>query len=318
MSSATVSRVITGSRPVAPESAAQVRAAIELLGYEPNRLARSLRTQRTQVWGLIISDIRNPFFTDVVRGVEDVASGSDHSLVLCNSDEDLDKERAYLELIARERMAGAIIVPADSTHSDLSMLPAQGIPVVTIDRHATGLEVDSVELDSENAAREAVAHLLEGNRRVACITGPESTSTGASRLAGYRRALADAGITEDPDLVHDGHFREAGGRAAAEALLRLGEPPDAIFCANNVMTLGCLRALAEHGVRIPDDIAVVGFDETEWARLVQPPLTTVAQPTYEMGEVAGELLLDRVRGGAGPPRHVTLEASLVVRESSRR
>lgn len=317
VSAATVSRVVSGSRAVNPVLAERVQTAVAELGYEPNRLARGLRTQRAQVWGLVISDIRNPFFTDMVRGIEDAASESDHSLVLCNSDEDLDKERGYLDLIASERMAGAILAPADSGRTDPAGLLAHGIPVVTVDRRLTSADLDAVVVDSVGGSEDAVTHLVDqGYRRIGCITGPATTTTGAERLEGYRRALARARIHVEPELIRIGDFKETSARRAAIELLGLADPPEAIFCANNLMTLGMLRALSESAVRIPDDVAVAAFDDPEWAPLVEPPITSVAQPVYEMGRKAGELLLGRINGDRSPARTIRFRPTLRIRASS--
>lgn len=316
VSTATVSRVLNGARTVDAELAQRVNAAVRELGYKPSGVARSLRRARTTVLCLIISDIRNPFFTDVVRGIEDHASAAGYSLVLCNADEDVDKEAAYLDLVVAERMAGVIISPS-STRTRLAPLLERGIPAVAIDRRVHD-PVDAVVVESTQASRGATAHLLEaGYRRVACVTGPADVTTAVERLEGWRAAHEDAGVPVDESLVRRADYMEGGGQAAARELLALDDPPDAFFVANSLMAVGVLTALEEAGRSVPDT-GLVCFDDPSWARLMHPALTAVGQPTYELGRRAAELLAARIDGSAQPPRHVMLEPELRVRDSSTR
>lgn len=318
VSPATVSRVLNGDQRVAQALHDRVIKAAETLGYRPNSQARSLRTQATKVLGLIISDIQNPFFTALVRGVEDAASERDYSVVLANADEDLAKERRYLEVTAAERMAGVILSPASTKDTRLDLLIDLGIPVVVIDRRIRSVEVDSVTVNNQKAAKEAVAHLIAaGCRRIGVISGPTEISTASDRLAGYRAALRTAGIPFDPALVARADFRVEGGRVATRALLALPKPPDGLFVTNNLMMVGALEALAETGVTFPDDIVLAGFDEMSWAGLA-PPITLIEQPTYEIGRRAADLLLRRISGEKFPPQRIVLPAALRVRKSSQR
>lgn len=315
VSPATVSRVLNGTSPVSSERAARVRAAATELGYQPFGPARALRRQRTSLWAAIVADVENPFFTAVIRGVEDGALESGHRLVLCNTDEDVAKEAAYVDIAVADGMAGVIIAVADNRRSSLEPLLQAGIPVVAIDRRPKLDGIDSVVVDNRLGAAQATAHLLAGGAgRVACITGPARISTAQARLAGYRDALAAAGLPAARRLERRADFREDGGHAATCSLLDDAEPPDAIFVANNRMTLGALRALRERGRRVPDDVGIVGFDEAPWAPLVDPPLTVVAQPTYELGRRAAELLATAEPGR--PARHLVLDPTLTVRASS--
>ena len=314
VSTATVSRVLNGSSRVDAELADRVQAAVRALGYRPSGVARNLRRARTSVLCLIISDIRNPFFTDVVRGIEDHASAAGYSLVLCNADEDVDKEAGYLDLAVSERMAGVIISPSATT-TRLAPLLERGIPAVTIDRRADA-PVDAVVVASERGSREATAHLIAaGYRRVACITGPHEATTATERLAGWRLAHADAGRPADDALVRHADYMETGGLEAARSLLASDDPPDAFFVANNLMTVGVLTAIEEAGRTVPET-GLVCFDDPSWARLMHPALTAVSQPTYEMGQRAAQLLAERIDGSTAPPREVVLEPTLEVRESS--
>ncbi|MBV9450387.1 MAG: LacI family DNA-binding transcriptional regulator [Streptosporangiaceae bacterium] len=319
VSAGTVSRVLNGKRDVADELRHRVLAAVSELGYRPNGAARSLRTRAAMVLGIVISDITNSFFTAVVRGAEDRAQEAGYSIVLANADEDLGKENRYLEIAAAEQMAGVILSPASSRKTTIDVLADRGIPVVTIDRHLTNAPVDSVTVNNHQAARDATAHLIsQGCTRVGIIAGPVDTTTGASRLAGYRAALRAAGHDDDPALTAFGNFRTDGGHAAAEQLLSSPCPPDGLLISNDLMTIGGLQAIAEAGLAIPSDIAVVGFDNASWSTALRPPLTVVTQPTYEIGQTAADLLLRRVSGETFPPRRVVLRAQLIERASSMR
>jgi LacI family transcriptional regulator len=271
------------------------------------------------VLGLIISDITNPFFTAVVRGAEDQAQLAGYSVVLANADEDVAKETRYLEVAAAEQLAGVLLSPASPRRTSIEVLVERGIPVVTIDRRLIAAPVDSVTIDNHSAARKAGQHLIaQGCRRVGLVAGPVQTTTGASRLAGYRAALRAAGRTVDPSLVAYADFRAEGGYAATRRLLQQRQPPDGLLFSNNLMTIGGLKAIAEAGLAIPDDIAIVGFDDAIWTTALRPPLTVVAQPTYEIGQTAAQLLLRRIEGEKFPPRRVVLRAELIVRASSQR
>ncbi|GAB2715321.1 LacI family DNA-binding transcriptional regulator [Nocardia thraciensis] len=318
VSAATVSRVLNGDPRVAEDLRERVDAAVAKLGYRPNSQARSLRTRATRVLGLIIADIQNPFFTALARGVEDAASERDYSVVLANSDESLDKEQRYLEVAAAERMAGVILAPSSTTASRIDALTDRGIPVVAIDRRLRRADIDSVTVNNQKAAQQAVDHLVAaGARRIAMITGPADASTATSRLAGYRAALRAAGLRPDPALEVRGDYRIEGGRAAARTLLARPGRPDGLFVGNNLMMVGALAALAQAGVTFPDDLLLAGFDEMSWAGFA-PPITLVEQPSYEIGRRATELLLRRVSGDHSPPQRLVLPAHLRPRASTHR
>jgi LacI family transcriptional regulator len=317
VSTATVSRVLNNHPQVDPRLAAAVLQTVKDLGYRPSRVARSLRTRTNRVWALIISDIRTgPFFGDVVRGVEDVAYAAGYSLFLCNTDEDAAKEASYIELAVAENVAGVILTPS-GPRTSLAPLVTFGIPVVLADRTLPDHQADSVLVDNMAGASEAVSHLLAGGyRRVACITGPLATTTGFRRHAGYCKALSEAGIELDDSLVRVADFRERGGELAMKELLAQAGRPDAVFVTNHLMAIGVLHALADAKLAIPTDIAIVSFDDMSWASLLNPPLTAVAQPAYDLGVESARLLLSRLEGYSGAARQVTLSPSLVVRGSS--
>lgn len=314
VSPATVSRVFNGGR-VSAELAERVRRAAEQLDFAPNRVAASLRTRRGSVIGLLIPDIENPFFTAMARGVEDAAQRTGLSVVLCNTDEDVAKERRYLEVALAERMAGVIVAAASGERTDLSGLRARGMPVVAVDRRPHGGEVDVVLVDNEVGSREATEHLLgRGYRRIACVTGPRGASTSEERLAGYRAATRELPYPAE-EFTRYADFRAEGGYRAMADLLACPRRPDAVFAANNLMAVGALRALAEAGLSAPE-FGVLSFGDVPWASLVTPSLTTVHLPSYDLGLTAAALLQDRVSGTSRPLRTVVLRTELRVRAST--
>jgi LacI family transcriptional regulator len=318
VSPATVSRVLNGRASVDPVMAARVQQAMRDLDYRPNAVARNLRLSQTSLWAVIISDIGNPFFTSMVRGVEDVAQGAGFSVVLCNSDEDPEKESRYVAAALAERMAG-VIISTSGRPTVLNRLVEARIPVVAIDRQLRGVNLDTVLVDNAHGAELATAHLLDGGyRRVACITGPRRISTAAQRLRGYQRALKSRGREATDSLIRFADFREEGGYRAMASLLDEGEPPDAVFATNNLMTVGAVECLVDRGVKVPAQFGVVGFDDIPWAHLVRPSLSTVSQPTYDLGRAAAVLLAERIANPARTPSTVTLHTGLQVRESSTR
>jgi LacI family transcriptional regulator len=319
VSTATVSRVLNGSAEVSEPLQRKVRAAVRATGYEPSRIARSLRTQRSNIWSVIVSDIRNPFFTELISGLEEIAFTRENSVILCHAGDDLNREATYIRLAAAENVAGVVISPASSSETDVSVLSSRGIPVVTVDRRIDDAALDHVLVDNVAGARAATEHLLAGGcRELACIAGPLHTTTAGERYRGYRQTLIDARRRSQSKRVEIGDFHEEGGYAAVQRLLGQRNRPDGLFVGNNLMTLGALRAIEDAGLAIPADIAVVGFDDPPWAPLLRPALTTVAQPSYQIGQEAARLLLDRIDGYTAAEREVMLTPSLIVRDSTRR
>jgi DNA-binding LacI/PurR family transcriptional regulator len=315
VSRATVSRVLNNNPRVAEDLRARVLESIRLLGYQPNRAARRLRASSSDVLGLIISDIENPFFISVVRGVEDAAYASQMSVVLCNTDEDPVKQQMYLRVMQAERVAGLIISPT-SADEDFAELRQLGIPIILLDRRTDKFETDAVTIDNIGGAYLAVKHLIDlGYQRIGMIGGSPHLTTGRERYEGYRKALHAAGMKVDEKLIKVGNFKTDTGYALAKEFISSPQPPRAIFVANNLMTLGTLRALREHGIRIPQEIALVGFDDMPWSSELCPPLTAVSQPTYELGQETVQLLLRRLADSDAPIRTVTLQPRLVIRES---
>ncbi len=317
VSPVTVSRVLNGVPTVNPATRDRVEQAIKALGYVPNVAARSLRSKRTRSLALVLPDITNTFWTTVARGVEDAAQSHGYAVFLCNTDENLAKQRRYLDLVVSQQVDGVILAPCDADAGNLAVLRDREIATVVIDRRIEGWDVDTVCGDSLGGARTLVQHLISlGHRQIAMISGPASTSTAEDRLAGYHAALADAGIAADPRLVLRGEFRVASGEQLTYRLLDAGAQPTAIFAANNAIALGVIDALEKRGLRIPQDVALVCFDDFPQAARLFPFLTVVVQPAYEMGVNAAQLLLRRLETAASPaPRHVVLPARLIIRYS---
>jgi LacI family transcriptional regulator, galactose operon repressor len=320
VSTSTVSHVLNNTRFVSDELRERVMAAMRELDYTPNAAARMLTLKRSHTIGLIVSDIQNPFFASVARGVEDVAQEQGYTVVLCNSDENADREQACLSALETRAVDGVLLASAGVADDHLSRLVRAGYPIVLVDRDLPDLGAPAILLDNEGAACEAVKHLIAGgHRRIAMISGRASISTTTERITGYRRALQQADLELDERLLVSGASTSEGGVAAANALLDVVPPPTAIFSGNNLMSIGALQAIANRGLSVPSDVALVGFDDFPypWSDAFRPHLTTVAQPTYELGRRAAEILVEQLRGAKPKPaERVVMQGELVVRESS--
>jgi LacI family transcriptional regulator len=319
VSNSTVSRVLNNNPKVAEHLRERVLEAVETLGYRPDRIAQRLRSSTEDVLGLIVSDIQNPFFTSVVRGVEDTAYEQGMSVVLCNTDENPAKQRNYLRVMQAERIAGLIIAPTPTDDKEpLVYFRDLGVPLILLDRLSAdlGSTCDAVLVDNFQGAYAGVKHLIDlGYRRIGYISSALTLTTGRERYRGYQEALGNAGIAVDETVVEMGNSKIDDGYRIASKFITLPNPPDAFFVANNLMTIGALQALHEYRVRIPEDAALIGFDDMAWASVLSPPLTTIAQPAYEMGKEAAQLLLRRLSEPDAPLRTVVLKPQLVVRES---
>ena len=319
MSSATVSHVINKSRYVTPATNARVLAAIEKLRYRRDGVARSLRRSSTGTIGLMISDISNPYFSELVRGVEDAVYGADrgYNLFLCNTDEDPAKERLYLNVMLEKRIDGLIMAPVGGNRSVLADLIDDAFPVVFIDRDLPDLLADAVTIDNRKSAIRLVTHLAGlGHRRIAVMYADLTADSIEERLRGYREAMVVAGLTADPNLLFHSGSSIAEARQAGLSFLSADRHVSAVFCTNNFMTLGFLQAMHERGVECPEDLAVVGFDDFPWATSFRPQLTVVAQPAAEIGREAVQLMLSRLAAEAPqePVRRI-LHGELIIRES---
>lgn len=319
VSRTTVSRVINDSKLVKGSTASLVRQVIAELGYEPNELARGLRISETKTIGVIVSNVLNPFFTSIVRGIEDIASAANYNIMLCNTDEEPEKEKQYIQALVGKQVDGLIIASTDTKDSYFSL--AKGKPIVFVDRKPEGINhrmFDTVLVENREGSYQAVKHLLEsGYRNIGIITGPSKSTIGYDRLLGYQEALKDAGIKIEKKLIKYSDFLgHTGYRYAKELMTQTN--CDAIFAANNIILLGILRAASELGIKIPKDMGLVSFDDMEWMQYCQPSITAVKQPTYKMGTTAMELLLDRISGTHREPVEAVLGVELIPRDTSRR
>jgi LacI family transcriptional regulator len=317
VSISTVSHVLNRTRRVSAATEQRVRDAVGQLDYRPNSLARALVRQETKSIALIVPDNVNPFYAELARSIENAGFAAGYSVLLCNTDYNLTRETAYVEMLLSKRVDGVIYMSVDFAESRLRLLHEAGIAVVVFDGVFEGL--DAVLLDNYQGARQALEHLLAlGHRRIACITGPSPVRRGSvARVRAYRDALREAGAALDPCLEVKGDWTYQSGQAAVEALVRLDAPPTAIFACNDSMGIGALAALHARGVAVPAQVSVIGFDNIMLSAFATPPLTTMATPIVLAGQRLCQLLLDRINGHAsGLPQRITLTGDLCVRAST--
>ena len=305
-----------GGRQPIKATRARVEEAIAELGFRPDGLARSLRLRRSHTVALIIPDITNPFFPVLARGLEDELSRSGYRTFICNTDGERNQELEFAWEVFHRRVDGIAIVALALEAADVAPLIELSMPFVSIGGHLDHASVDVVAPDDEQGAYDATMHLVRrGASRVAMIKG--ARGSGTDRVAGYRRALREAGLSNDGRLLVHGDWTRAGGARALQLLLAAEEPPEGVFCANDLMAIGALSVAREAGVAIPQDLALVGYDDIDAAVLVHPSLTTVLNPAYETGAAAAQFLLDRMaRGYEGERRRAVLPCQLIVRDSA--
>jgi LacI family transcriptional regulator len=314
----TVSNVLNGTAGVREPIRRRVLEAVRSSSYQPSELARGLRRVKTNVIGMIIPDITNPFFPAVVRGAEDQAFSNGYRLILCNTDNDHSKELAHLNELRTYLPAGLIVIP--STFSGLTTQAKSysevGTGVVCIDRLPEDWAGDTVTAANQKGAYEATQYLIGmGHKHLATITGPLHLTNAEERLNGFRQAVKDAKFQLAPEYVQEASFDKLGGASKTELLLRLIPRPTAIFAGNDMIALGVLAAIRDAGLRCPQDISVIGFDDLEFAELTNPALSSVSQSGYQLGSTAARILLERINGYTGPPKHIVLETSLKLRDS---
>lgn len=314
----TVSHVVNQTRFVASETELRVRQAMQDLNYRPNTLARSLRRGETKTIGLILPDSANPFFAESARLLEEAAFNQSYSLILCNSNGDLEKELRYTDVLFNKQVDGIIFMAAGDDTQSLLELVNRKFPVVIVDRILDHMEVDAVITDNHQSGILATRYLIEnGHKRIGIIRGPSNVTPSAQRVTGYQQALTEAGISIDPKLEVSGDFHSRSGYTATVQLLK-AKPLTAIFACNDLMAIGALRAIREAGLSVPEDISLIGHDDIEMASYTQPALTTIAQPIELLAETAIQFLLDRIKQPGVPPRRIILPNQLVVRQSTRR
>jgi LacI family transcriptional regulator len=314
----TVSHVINNTAKVRPKLRDRVLDAVRSLGYQPSALAQGLRRKRTNMLGMVIPDITNPFFPGVVRGVEDVAYKRSFRVILCNADNDPVKEESYVRELRSYHIAGLLIIPAAGANiaEHLRAYTSAEVPVVCIDRVPQGWKGDSVLVANADGAYMATRYLIEmGHRRLGVITGPLNLTNAKERLEGFTRALREARIEIGPEFVQEAHFDAASGYQAALRLLRMLPRPTAIFACNDLIALGLLQAVRELGLHCPNEVSIAGFDSLEFTNFTDPSLTSVYQPGYQLGATAARLLLERVDGMRSAAKKVSLPTELRKRNS---
>lgn len=315
VSTATVSRVLSGKQNVRPAVRDKVLAVTKKLNYTPNRAARSLRSRRSSSIGLIVADIQNPFFASVSRAIEDIAHANGYSVILCNTDENPEKERMHLELMHNENAAGIILAPTGDLARHFPQELADAGPMVVIDRKVNDVAVDSVVIDNFEAAQSLTRHLLEhGYQRIAGLFGANSV-TGRERLRGVKEALQSGGVSLDEELIISLPAKEAEGYTAVSKLLEMTNPPDAILTSSGLLATGAFKAIRDKELSVPAEIAFATFDESPWTTMIRPAITVIEQPTYAIGQTAGEMLFKRIEERDRPTRQVVLSSKLVVRQS---
>lgn len=317
----TVSNVLAGSGSVRPELRVRVEEAARALDYQPNQIARSLKTRQTKTLGAVVSDLTNPFFPQLIRGAEDAALEHGYLLFTLNSDDRAGRERRALDLLRARKVDGILLVlaPESAAPAELAAAGEAPAPVVFLDRVPTGIEADSVSSDNRKGARMCLHHLCSrGHRRIGFLSGWPGLQTAQDRLRGYLDVLEEEGIEHDAALVRHGDFRVESSYRLAKDLLLESRPPTAIFAANGLTGLGALKAIHELGLRCPQDISLAVFDDVPFCDVIQPRLTVVAQPAYEMGRRGAELLIARIEGKAAEaePVRIELQPELIVREST--
>lgn len=318
VSSMTVSRVMNDSAGVKPDTRRRVEEAIAELGYVPSRLARGLSRQRTGTLAVIVPDVANPFFTLIVRGAEDIARRAGYRVILCDTRADIVAEQEVIEEMIAHRVEGILIAPvSDRSRDHLRRLAKFGVPFVLVDRTVPGIESDAVLGDSEAGARQLVDHLISlGHRRIGMIVESSDVSTARDRRQGYEAALTAAGIPVDPALVANAAVDPSGGLDGMQQLLALDNRPTAVFTVNNLVAVGAIEAVRAAGLEVPDDIALVCFDDIEYASRLYPFLTVMEQPAETFGTLSTQLLIERIEGrGPERPRMVVLPAEFLIRRS---
>ena len=317
VSTSTVSHVINNTRVVSEDVRERVLAIIAEMRYIPSAVARSLKNDKTHTIGMMIPNNSNPYFAELIQGIEDAAFKVGYNIILCNAYDDPKKQAAYLRVLMEKRIDGLILVASGADDELGVLLRDQAVPIVLVDREVAGVEADFIEADHEKGGYLATKYLLElGHRDIACVSGPIDLPPSRDRVVGYLRALKEAGQKFRLDYLVRSDFTSEGGFLAFQQLLALKKRPTAIFASNDLMAIGGICAASEARILIPDELSVIGYDDIALASYSTPRLTTMAQPKYEMGQLITHVLIDRIMGGHLPLRRELLQTSLVVRQST--
>lgn len=323
VSTATVSRVLSHFPGVREKTKSKVLKAVQELNYEVNAVARSLRQKKTNSIGVIVGNVLSQFYSEIAKSVEDTANKFGYNTILCNGDENPKKELQYLRVLKSNRVDGIILVPTGKNLEYIRNLMHTRIKIIFLDRSVEGVKCDTVLVDNSLGAYKAVKHLIgQGYNRIGMIAGCLDRTTGKERLNGYLKAIEEAGISRDDTLIKIGDFKKESGRKLTEELLKQPLRPEAIFSANVDMSMGSLITIKKMGLRIPDDIGFVCFDDSDWAMLLEPSITVVKQPVYKMGSLAAETLIKKIENQKQhlkeTPTINILETELIIRESTKR
>ena len=318
VSKTTVSRVINNQGPIKESTREKIISAMKSLDYSPNYFAKGLRTNSTRTIGIVVPDITNSFYTEMLRGIEDITGSEDFMNILCSTNERADRQLWYLQNLANRSIDGLIMCTWSKEKENINYLKKIGekIPIIFMDYIMKSDLVSYVITDGFNSSRFATDYLIRlGKKRIGYIMGFSRFSAGYERFLGYKAALKDNNINLDPSIIFEGEYHKQSGYEAAEAFMKLSNPPDTIMTASDIMAIGAILYLKEQGIRIPEDVCVIGYDNMEMCTLVDPPLTTVAQPIRELGKVAAEILINSIKDNTFPRSHIVLDNTLIIRRS---
>lgn len=322
-STATVSRVLRNYPGVREQTRKKVLEAVSELNYEVNAVARSLRQEKTYSIGIVVGNVLSQFYSVIAKSVEDTANKFGYNTILCNGDENPEKELNYLKVLKSNRVDGIILTPTGKNSEYINNLISSGNKVVLLDRLIEGVDCDAVLVDNANGAYKAVKYLIDqGYKRIGIINGYLDRTTGAERLKGYLQALAEADIPKDNSLIKIGDFKKESGKKLTKELLKQVNKPEAIFVTNIDMSMGALSAIKEMGISIPDEIGIICFDDSEWAPIITPPITVIRQPVYQLGSIASELLIKNIENNEKDLIHkskiIILPTELIIRDSTKK
>ena len=321
VSTATVSRVLGDFHGVRDKTKKKVLKAVAELNYEINAVARHLRQKKTKTIGIIVENVLSKFCSAIAKSVEDTNNKFGYNTILCNADENPEKELNYLKILKSNRVDGIILTPTGKNSKYVQHLINSGTKVVLLDRLIEGVDCDAILVDNANGAYKAVKHLIDqGYRKIGIVSGILDRTTGAERLKGYLQAIEEAGIAKEDSLIKIGNFKKESGRKLTKELLEQSNKPKAIFTTNIDMSMGALLAIKEKGLTIPNDIGIVCFDDSDWALILEPSITVIRQPVYQLGSTAAELLIKKIEDEEKnldhKPTVVTLNTELIIRNST--
>jgi len=323
VSTATVSRVLGDFPGVRDKTRKKVLKAVSELNYEVNAVARNLRQKKTNSIGIIVGNVLSQFYSVIAKSVEDTNNKFGYNTILCNGDENPEKELEYLKVLKSNRVDGIILTPTGKNSEYVQHLIDSRTKMVLLDRLIEGVDCDAVLVDNTNGAYKAVKYLIDqGYRKIGIVDAYLDRTTGAERLKGYLQAIEEAGIAKDDSLIKIGNFKKESGKRLTRELLKQSNRPEAIFTTNIDMSMGALIAIKEMGLTIPDDIGIVCFDDSDWASILDPPITVIRQPVYQLGSIAAELLIKKIENNKNSlnqmPSIVTLNTELIIRESTKK